>query len=94
MWWDRTNMMEFYRLWTVMLTPPLMRSSTWMSTDTKADKEKEIESDEISHVAMHQNEKKVLERLINNQIILLEQIDSLKKELESHTKELRRAKDS
>jgi hypothetical protein len=93
MWWDRTNMLEFYRLWTVMLTPPLLRSSSaW--TDTKADKEKEIESDELSHVAMHQNEKKVLERLINNQIILLEQIDSLKKELETHTKELRRAKDS
>lgn len=92
MWWDRTNMLELYRLWTVMMTPPLMRSSQWMSTDTKADKEKEIESDE-SHVAMHQNEKKVLERLINNQIILLEQIDVLKKELESHTKELRRAKD-
>lgn len=92
MWWDRTNMLEFYRLWTVMLTPPLLRSSAW--PDTKIDKEKEIESDETSHVAMHQNEKKVLERLINNQIILLEQIDSLKKELESHTKELRRAKDS
>jgi hypothetical protein len=84
MWWDRANMLELYRLWTVMLTPPLMRSSAWTETDTKADKE---------IVETNQNEKKVLERLINNQIILLEQIDVLKQALETHTKEIRRAKD-
>jgi hypothetical protein len=88
MWWDRTNMLEFYRLWTVMLTPPLLRTE-W----TKADKEKESDVS-TTHEEMHQEEKKVLERLINNQIILLEQIDGLTRELKTHTNELRRAKDS
>jgi hypothetical protein len=86
MWWDRTNMLEFYRLWTVMLTPPLLRTE-W----TKVDKEKEKIT---THEEMHQEEKQVLERLINNQIILLEQIDGLSRELKTHTDELRRAKDS
>jgi hypothetical protein len=85
MWWDRTNMLEFYRLWTVMLTPPLLRSSEWMSTNTKADKET---------IDTNQDEKRVLERLINNQVILLEQIDGLTRELKTHTDELRRAKGS
>ena len=89
MWWDRTNFVEMYRLWTVMMTPPYLRSTLnndWISPspDTKTNKE----SNDDVHTS--QDEKRTLAKLINNQIILLEQMDKLKGELETHTKAMQR----